>query len=74
MLGSDMPFPIGDPVPRNILDHVQLTKLSALCLRPMLQRHFLTLNIHYQKKQFFMNLNLIKNPSKQTPVGYGISD
>ena len=25
MLGSDMPFPIGDPMPRNILDHVQLT-------------------------------------------------
>ena len=24
MLGSDMPFPIGDPMPR-ILDHIQLT-------------------------------------------------
>jgi hypothetical protein len=25
MLGSDMPFPIGDPTPRNILDQIGLT-------------------------------------------------
>ena len=35
MLGSDMPFPIGDPVPRNILDHVQLTTTE----RSMLETH-----------------------------------
>ena len=35
MLGSDMPFPIGDPVPRNILDHVQLTTTE----RSMLGTH-----------------------------------
>ena len=35
MLGSDMPFPIGDPMPRNILDHVQLTTTE----RSMLETH-----------------------------------
>ena len=35
MLGSDMPFPIGDPMPRNILDHVQLTTIE----RSMLETH-----------------------------------
>ena len=35
MLGSDMPFPIGDPMPRNILDHVQLTTNE----RSMLETH-----------------------------------
>ena len=32
MLGSDMPFPIGDPMPRNILDHVQLTATDRTML------------------------------------------
>ena len=35
MLGSDMPFPIGDPMPRNILDRAQLTKTD----RSMLETH-----------------------------------
>ena len=35
MLGSDMPFPIGDPMPRDILDHVQLTTTE----RSMLETH-----------------------------------
>ena len=35
MLGSDMPFPIGDPMPRNILDRAQLTTTD----RSMLETH-----------------------------------
>ena len=32
MLGSDMPFPIGDPVPRSVLDRVELTATDRAML------------------------------------------
>ena len=38
MLGSDMPFPIGDPMPRNILDHVQLTTTERSMLETNVAR------------------------------------
>ena len=54
MLGSDIPFPIGDPVPRNILDHVQLTTTERSMLETHVAKALLTFDRSTNGKQFFM--------------------